>query len=163
MSNNPESVDQKENGAMVPLKRQETKLVTKRNTTLVPGKSDPSLPTLRVLVVDDDPETLESVRHRLETMGQQVCAVRDGPQALQVVAAFRPQVIFLDLEMPGMDGYEAARQLRRHDECRNALLVAATGHNLPEDRHAAYLAGFDQYLAKPFGREELAWVLSLAK
>jgi two-component system CheB/CheR fusion protein len=163
MSHNLGDVDQKKIGPPTPLRRQETKLVKKRNTTIHPAKSDPPLPTLRVLVVDDDADTVEAERQVLESLGQQVCAVRDGPQALQAAPAFRPQVIVLDIRMPGMDGYEVARQLRRLDECRKVLLVAVTGHDQPEERHEAYQAGFDQFLVKPFGREELAWLLGLAK
>ena len=74
--------------------------------------------------------------------------------------SLRPDVALVDLGLPGLDGYEIARQLRASDDRRNILLVAVTGYGSPEDRERSLLAGFDVHLVKPVDPDMLAGVLA---
>jgi signal transduction histidine kinase/CheY-like chemotaxis protein len=103
---------------------------------------------LRVLVVDDNVDAADSLGRLLELEGHEVRRVHDGPTALAAADAFRPDVVVLDLGMPGMDGYEVARRLRDRDEA-GVVLVALSGYGRDDDRRRARLAGFDHHLTKP--------------
>ncbi len=103
----------------------------------------------RVLVVDDNTDAADSLGLLLELLGQKVRVAHDGPTALLIAQAFRPEVVFLDIGMPGMDGYEVARRLRRQPECKSSLLVALTGWGQDADRRRSAEAGFDHHLVKP--------------
>jgi len=114
---------------------------------------------LRVLVVDDDLDTTESFRILFTLWGHHVETANDGPAALAAAAAFRPDVVLLDIMMPGMDGYEVARRLRRMPELRETLLIALTGLGRPADVADARAAGFDRHLVKPADLAELERLL----
>jgi signal transduction histidine kinase/CheY-like chemotaxis protein len=101
-----------------------------------------------VLVVDDNVDSAESLAEVLRMMGAQVVVAGDGPQALQLAADHDPQLVLLDIGLPGMDGYETARRLRRQ-QAAPMQLVALTGYGSPEDRERSRLAGFDAHLVKP--------------
>ena len=81
-------------------------------------------------------------------------------QAIKVTGALRPDVALIDLGLPGLDGYEIARQRRAVDDRRTILLVAVTGYGSPEDRERSLLAGFDVHLVKPVDPDLLAGVLA---
>jgi signal transduction histidine kinase len=102
----------------------------------------------RVLVADDIPDAAEMMRLMLECMGHHVRVAADGVQAVAIAQEFEPQIALLDIGMPRMDGYEAARQIRAALEQR-VFLVALTGWGQEEDRRRAYEAGFDRHLTKP--------------
>jgi two-component system CheB/CheR fusion protein len=102
-----------------------------------------------VLVVDDNIDAAESLGRLLRLLGHQVALAHDGPAALGAFATDPPQIVFLDIGLPGMDGYEVARQLRRCPTGANALLVALTGYGQDEDRVRAHEAGFDHHFVKP--------------
>jgi PAS domain S-box-containing protein len=104
---------------------------------------------LRILVVDDNVDSTESLALLLRLQGHEVRTARDGPSALELAATFRPEVLLLDIGMPGMSGYEVARQTRQMPEVSNAFLVAQTGWAQDEDRRRALEAGFDHHLVKP--------------
>jgi DNA-binding response OmpR family regulator len=95
-------------------------------------------------VVDDNEDTADSLALLLNLWGHRACVAYDGPGALRVAKEYRPQVVLLDLGLPGRSGYEVARRLRAEP----ALLVAMTGPG-PEDRGRCREAGFDLYLTKP--------------
>jgi two-component system, sensor histidine kinase len=114
------------------------------------------VPPLRILVVDDLRDAADSLALLLKLLGHDVCAVYDGPTALRTAASFRPDVVLLDLGLPGMDGYEVARRLRG----QVGLLVAATGFGQEEDRRRCREAGFDRFLLKPLDLDELRRVLA---
>jgi two-component system, cell cycle response regulator DivK len=101
-----------------------------------------------VLVVDDDPDSRVVARDALQREGFEVVEAEDGRGALEAASQRPPKVIFLDLTMPRMDGWEAVRRLRGGPGPR-AHIVAYTAHALPGDREKALAAGFDDYLAKP--------------
>ena len=103
----------------------------------------------RVLVVDDNVDAAESLAMLLAIGGHEVATARDGPTGLERVVAFRPDVMLLDLGMPGMDGYETARRVREMQEGRKLVLVALTGWGQEEDRRRTNEAGFDFHMVKP--------------
>ena len=117
--------------------------------------------SLRALVVDDNIDAAETLGMLLSAMGLSHRVVFNGRDALAAVAGgFEPDVVFLDLGMPMMDGFEVARRFRRHDAGRDAVLVALTGWNQEEDVARSRDAGFDHHLAKPADLRQLIDVLS---
>ncbi|MEM5431815.1 hybrid sensor histidine kinase/response regulator [Cupriavidus oxalaticus] len=117
----------------------------------------------RVMVVDDNADALEAMTMTLQTMGHTVVTAPDGPTAVALATAARPEVVLLDLGMPAMDGFETARRLRALPEMRGATLVALTGFGQPEDRRRAMEAGFDQHLVKPADLDALTHLLDTLK
>jgi two-component system CheB/CheR fusion protein len=104
---------------------------------------------LRVLVVDDCPDTRHVLALLLRQWGFAAAEAKDGVTALSAAAAFRPDVVLLDLVMPGLDGLEVARRLRGEPALAAVLLVAVTGLALPGDVARCLAAGFDRHLPKP--------------
>jgi DNA-binding response OmpR family regulator len=119
----------------------------------------PALRPVRVLVVDDDTDFMRALATLLEMVGYEVRTAQDGLRGLDVVAEFRPECAVLDVDLPGMDGVEIARRLRRQAWAGELVLIAMTGWNRSEDRTAAMLAGFDHFLAKPVNLDELFGLL----
>jgi CheY-like chemotaxis protein len=103
----------------------------------------------RVLVTDDNVDGAETLAIVLRGAGHDVRVTHSGPTTLEIAQRFQPHVVFLDVGMPGMDGYETARRLRGIDGLENALLVALTGFGQESDRRRAREAGFDEFLVKP--------------
>jgi two-component system CheB/CheR fusion protein len=114
----------------------------------------------RILVVDDNTDAAESLADLLRIYGHDVRAVHDGLTALELMPAFAPSVVFLDIGMPGLDGYEVARRLRRMPEGEQALLIAVTGFGRLEDRQRSQEAGFDRHVTKPLNPNSLPLLLS---
>jgi len=106
-------------------------------------------PRRRVLVVDDNRDAADSIVQILGLWGYEVRAAYDGASAIQVAGEYRPGVVFLDLGLPGMNGFEVARRLRAEQGLGGTLLVAMTGHSLDEDRRQSQEAGCDCHLIKP--------------
>ena len=104
---------------------------------------------LRMLVVDDHEEAAQMLALLLELNGHTSAVAHDGSQALEKAREFRPEVVFLDIGMPGMDGYETARALRAMDGMARVILVALTGWSDQESRRRSEDAGFDHHLTKP--------------
>ncbi len=103
----------------------------------------------RVLVVDDNPDAAELMFDALTEVGHEVRTAADAPSALQIVQAFAPDIAFLDIGLPVMDGYDLARQLRRIPALKKTPLVAVTGYAQEDDRQRAFASGFTEHLAKP--------------
>jgi len=103
----------------------------------------------RILVVDDHHDSGESLATLLRLLGHEVRVAYDGPAALEAARTFNPQVGLLDIGMPGMDGVELARRLRRDLRLDGVLLVALTGYGRDEDRQRSAAAGFNAHLVKP--------------
>ncbi len=116
----------------------------------------------RILVVDDNRDAAESLQMLLQLAGHEVRVAYDGPQALDTFAAHRPDVVFLDIGLPRINGYEVARTIRAQAPGRATLLVALTGWGQEEDQHRAEQAGFDHHLVKPVEYEQLADLLARA-
>ncbi len=119
---------------------------------------DPEVP-VRVLVVDDNVDAAESIAMLLALEGHEVRSVHAAREALEAAMSFRPHVVLLDIGLPGMDGYEVARQLRSQQRIESMRLVAITGYGQQSDRARAHEAGFDQYLVKPVDPDALHAVL----
>ena len=111
--------------------------------------------TLRVLVVDDNQDAVETLALLLQLEGYTVGTALDGPAALVEAEQFHPEVVLLDIGMPGMDGYEVVREFRKRDETKSIPIVALTGYGQPEDRARAEAAGFSDHLTKPISPESL--------
>ncbi len=107
----------------------------------------PSL--LDVLIVEDDEDAAELMRALFAAVGHRARVARDGISGLAEVLAHPPDVAFIDIGLPRMDGYEVARTIRRSDQGSDVFLVALTGYGRPEDRARALDAGFDVHLVKP--------------
>jgi CheY-like chemotaxis protein len=123
-----------------------------------------SMPRRRVLVVDDNVDAAVSLARVLERHeGQEVRVAHDGPSALEAAEAFRPEVVLLDIGLPGMDGHEVARRLRGRPEFERALIVALTGWGQESDRRRSGEAGFDHHLVKPVDPDELRGLLGDAR
>jgi PAS domain S-box-containing protein len=103
----------------------------------------------RVLIVDDNEDSAESLALLLRLEGQDVRVAYNGPAAMKLAEEFLPEMVFLDIGMPGMDGYEVARRLRTIPQLKNAVLVAQTGWGQDEDRQRSREAGFKEHLVKP--------------
>jgi PAS domain S-box-containing protein len=113
----------------------------------------------RVLVADDNRDAAESLALLLRALGNEVSLAYDGEQAVEIARAFQPHVVLLDIGMPKLDGYEAARRIRR-DLSREIKIVALTGWGQDEDRRRAREAGFDGHLVKPADLDSLRAVLT---
>ena len=110
----------------------------------------------RFLVVDDNADAAVTLAMLLEMLGHTVSVAHSGEEALAAVGDFEPDIVVLDIGMPGMDGYEVARRLKqRTDLARPPLLVAATGWGTEADRSRALAAGFDRHLTKPIEMQAL--------
>jgi len=113
-----------------------------------PRSQDPSLVPRRILVVDDNADGAQASAILLRLDGHDVRTAHSGPETLEIATTFRPDVIFLDIAMPGIDGFETARRLRRMPSLDAALLVAVTGYGRESDRQQAREAGFDEFVLK---------------
>jgi CheY-like chemotaxis protein len=103
----------------------------------------------RVLVVDDNVDAAKSMALLLRFHGHQVSVAHSGPQALELAVEQHPEIVLLDIGLPGMDGYEVARAIRTQSFGRAMLLVALTGYGQEDDRRRTHDAGFDHHLTKP--------------
>jgi CheY-like chemotaxis protein len=109
----------------------------------------------RLLVVDDNRDAAESMSMLLEMWGHQVAFAYDGPSALQTAEQLQPQAVFLDIGLPGMDGYEVAARLRELPQAKDAILIAITGYGQEDDRLRSRRAGIDHHLVKPVAPDAL--------
>lgn len=104
---------------------------------------------MKILVVEDDADSREGLRILFEACGHRVETAATGPDGLQKLIADQPDTAIVDIDLPGMNGYEIARRARRLPELRGVRLIALTGFGRDKDRAAARDAGFDQHLTKP--------------
>ena len=115
--------------------------------------------TLRVLVVDDNPDTSRTYDLLISAMGHAVRTAACGREALKIAEACGPDVVFLDIGLPEMDGHEVSRRIRKMDFANDPVLVAVTGYGLEQDREQSRAAGFDHHLVKPANMDEIAGIL----
>jgi CheY-like chemotaxis protein len=113
----------------------------------------------RILVVDDNVDAARSLEMLLRSLGHETRVVNDGAEALRAVPEFRPAIVLLDIGMPGIDGYEVARQLRAMRGGDALRIVAITGWGHETDRERSRQAGFDLHLVKPVEPRDLVRVL----
>jgi signal transduction histidine kinase/DNA-binding response OmpR family regulator len=104
---------------------------------------------LRILVVDDHPDAAESMSALMQAAGHQSTIAHDGPAALAIAGRLRPDVVLLDIGLPGMNGFEVARALRAAPETSGCVLIAVSGYGQTEDQKRSREVGFDHHLVKP--------------
>ena len=114
----------------------------------------------RILVVDDHRDAARILGLLLDSLGHEVKTANDGQQALDTMSAFHPEIVFLDIGLPNLDGYEVARRVRAIPDLRGTTLIALTGWSHAEDRQRARDAGFDHHLVKPVAVKTLKEVLA---
>jgi len=110
---------------------------------------------IRVLIVDDSIDAAESMAFLLEGFGAVTLVETDGPSAVDAVRAWTPDVVLLDLGMPGMDGYDVAAAVRRESKLDRVALIALTGRGRQVDLERSASAGFAHHLMKPANLDEL--------
>ena len=114
----------------------------------------------RILVVDDHRDSATSLAMVLDVMGHLTRTAFDGPAAIEAAERFRPDLIFLDIGLPKLDGYDTGRRIRAEPWGRDVVIVALTGRGQPEDKRRSAEAGFALHLVKPVDPDELERVLT---
>ena len=114
---------------------------------------------LRILIADDERDQVTTLAAILNDEGHDVREVYRGTEVLRMIADFDPDVALVDIGMPGMTGYDVAREVREHYDTGRPLLIAVTGWKKPSDRILAQLVGFDHHLPKPFELHQLLELL----
>jgi CheY-like chemotaxis protein len=112
-----------------------------------------SMPTL--LIAEDDEATRDALGRRLQRRGYTVLIAVDGHQALSIGRSAKPDLILMDLAMPGVDGWDATAHLKRDPETRHTPIIILSAHARPNDRHQALAAGGDDFDTKPVDFERL--------
>jgi CheY-like chemotaxis protein len=110
----------------------------------------------RILIVEDDEDNSELVRFLLERAGYAVLAGRDGKKGLELARQELPDLILMDLSLPGIDGWAAGKELKADPKTAGIPLLALTAHTLPGDRKRTTESGFDGYISKPIDVESFA-------
>ena len=116
--------------------------------------------TRRILIVDDNQDTAESMARLLQYSGHEVQTAYDGPSAIEAARAHRPDVILLDIGLPGMSGHEVAARLRRDAVLKGSVIIAISGYGQEADRRRSLAAGFDSHLVKPVDFDVLRALLA---
>ena len=116
----------------------------------------------RILLVDDNEAFATAMASLLDAMGHNVQAIHDGAAAIAIARALRPQVVLLDINLPGKLGYDIAREIRADPGLANSLLIAMTGYCQEQDKHQALQAGFDHHLSKPVDENALERLINQA-
>jgi CheY-like chemotaxis protein len=130
-----------------------------RSQQTAQGLSGAGVERLKILVVEDNLDALATLKMLLVAKGHEVHGVMTGKEALEYASRITSDVAIIDLGLPGMDGYEVARQLRRKVGGESTYLVALTGYGSPRDRKLSQRAGFDAHLLKPLDYEKLTSLL----
>jgi len=113
-----------------------------------------------VLVVDDNPTNLKLIAYLLQAKGYDVRTAVDAESAPEAVRLMRPRLILMDLQLPGMDGLELTRQLKRSPDTRDIIIIAVTAYAMRGDEQSARAAGCDDYMAKPIDTRALPSVIA---
>ena len=114
----------------------------------------------RILIVDDNLDAAETLSMMLEILGQQTSQAHDGNAAVTAAAEFKPELIFMDIGLPGISGHEAASRIRKDLGMNDVYMVALSGYGTEEDRRKSLYAGFDIHLVKPLDPAALPGILS---
>jgi CheY-like chemotaxis protein len=115
-----------------------------------------------ILVVDDNPVNLKLIRVLLASEGYNVQTAQDAEEAFDLIGAFQPRLIFMDIQLPGMDGLELTRRLKAHPATRNIVIVAITAYAMKGDDQKARDAGCDDYITKPIDTRTLPLLVARA-
>jgi PAS domain S-box-containing protein len=130
---------------------------------VIPDQRLPNVGKLRFLLVEDNFDVADSLALLLRLDGHQVLIAYDGPTGLEIAKAEKPDVVLLDIGLPGMDGYSVAKALRQCGELDGMLIIAVTGYGQLNDKQMSVAAGFDEHLVKPFKYEILQKILKNPK
>jgi len=114
----------------------------------------------KILIVDDNPTNLKLVRVLLSAEGYDVRTAMDAEEALAAVREFRPRLILMDIQLPGMDGLTLTRKLKADPQTRDSIVVAVTAYAMKGDEARALAAGCDGYIAKPIDTRTLPQTLA---
>ena len=114
----------------------------------------------RVLLVEDNDDSRQVMAMTIKNAGHDVFEASDGLTGLTVALREHPDIAFIDVGLPGLNGYQVAERVRAMPETRGMILIALTGYGLPEDRRRAAAAGFDRHLIKPIDFDQLERLLS---
>lgn len=109
----------------------------------------------RIAIVEDNADSRSTLQSLLQLDGHEVRAAADGPQGIQLISEWRPEVALIDIGLPGLDGFEVAQRIRSSQLHPTPYLIALTGYGFPSDREKALAAGFNLHLVKPLKRAEL--------
>jgi signal transduction histidine kinase len=131
---------------------------TSSSTTPAKGEAP-----LRILVVDDNRDSAETLSMLLELMGNEITVAYDGEEALARAKEMKPDVVLLDIGLPKMNGYEVARRIRQEPWGSNPILVAITGWGQTEDKDLSRESGFDHHLVKPVDHDQLLKLIQKRK
>jgi two-component system, cell cycle response regulator DivK len=112
-----------------------------------------------ILVVDDNPSNMKLVSFLLEARGYEVRTARDAGEVFGTLASFRPRLILMDLQLPGMDGFEITRRIKADPSTRDIVVIALTAYAMKGDEARALDAGCDGYLPKPIDTRTLPQIL----
>jgi signal transduction histidine kinase len=123
-----------------------------------PPPKKPPIPPRRILVIEDNPDTRETLQEALTLKGHCVDVAEDGFRGVELARSRRPEIVLVDIGLPGLTGYEVGKRLRAM-LAREVVLIAVTGYGRPEDRRRTHEAGFDAHLVKPVSYEQIADVL----
>jgi len=118
------------------------------------------MPAESILVVDDNAQNLKLARVMLRAEGYDVRTAVDAEEALELLAGYTPQLILMDIQLPGMDGLELTRRLKADPQRREILVIALTAYAMKGDQERALAAGCDGYLAKPIDTDALSSLVS---
>ncbi|MDR3621155.1 MAG: response regulator [Paludisphaera borealis] len=114
-----------------------------------------------MLVVDDNADNAKGLERFLKLLGDDVEVAFDGPSAIDIARVQRPQIVLLDIGLPGMDGYQVAQRLRTEEFVKNALIIAVSEYGQPEDLRRSQDAGFDHHLVKPVDYDALTTLFTI--
>jgi CheY-like chemotaxis protein len=118
--------------------------------------------SLRVLVADDNVDTADTMAMLITTLGHDVRKAYDGPASLEAALDYRPDIMLLDIGLPGLDGYQLAKRIRGQAALQDVVLVALTGYGHESARQRSLGAGFDHHLTKPHDLKQLEQILASA-
>ncbi len=110
---------------------------------------------MRVLLVEDNEMNLDMLSRRLQRQAFDVCIAQDGHQAIYMAASESPDIILMDMSLPGLDGWQATREIRRNPDCNNIPIIGLSAHAMEQDRNKALQAGCDAYETKPVDFNQL--------
>lgn len=117
----------------------------------------------RILIVDDNTDSVETMATLIRLSGHEIAVAHDGETALEKATSFQPEIVLLDVGLPGMDGYEVAERLRAIPENKKLVIVALTGYGKEEVRQRAMDAGFDYHFVKPVDFTALELLINSAE
>ena len=113
------------------------------------------MPGKRILIVDDEPYLIRSLSFVLKKEGYQIDSAIDGLEALEKIKSFHPNLVFLDLHLPKMDGFEVCKKIKSDPELQQTYVILLTAKGQEDDRKKGMAAGANEYLTKPFSPKEL--------